>query len=437
MPKADSPGVGATPGPPSARVVAARVVARVLKDGAYLSRALDAELLRHPQMDARERGLASELSYGCIRTHRFLCDALQRHITRKLPSGDPEVFSELLLAAYQVLLLDRVPASAAVNAAVHQVRKKRGPKVAGFANALLRNLVRSGVVASRKDAVLASVPAWFAERIRSSLGDVELALLVGATDSPPPFVARLAASHALPSEWSEAKPCRHAPRAYELARPLSADERRGATWVVQEEGAQLISWALGARPGECVLDACAGRGTKTSLSCETLRGRGTLWATDAHPHKLESLRGEFARLGLEIPELAAVDWTQGQGSVPNLFDRALVDAPCTGSGTVRRRPEILLRLSPEDLARMGALQEAIVRSVTTRLVPGGRLVYAVCSVFPEEGEAVLERVSDILEPAPFDAPALAELTPAGCSELRLLPGVHGTDGYFLASRRRK
>lgn len=437
MSKADSPDVGATHGRPSARIVAARVVARVLKDGAYLSRVLDAELLRHPQMDARERALASELSYGCIRTHRFLCEALERHITRKLPTGDPEVFSELLLAAYQVLLLDRVPPSAAVNAAVHQVRKKRGPKVAGFANGLLRNLVRSGLAANRKDAVLASVPPWFVERIRSSLGDLELALLVGATDTPPPFVARLTGSHALPDEWSEAQPCRYAPRAYELKRSLSADERRGSTWVVQEEGAQLISWALGVRPGDNVLDACAGRGTKTSLLCEVLGGRGTLWAADAHPHKLDSLRDDFTRLGLALPELAAVDWTRGQGTVPDVFDRALVDAPCTGSGTVRRRPEILLRLSPEDAVRMGELQEAIVRSVATRLVPGGRLVYAVCSVFPEEAEAVLERVSDILEPVGFDAPVLAELVPAGGSELRLLPGVHGTDGYFLASRRRR
>ena len=436
MSDARDPGAGGRSAQPSARLIAARVVERVLKDSAYLSRALDAELLRHPQLDARERGLAAELSYGSIRTQRFLCEALEQHAKKKLPKTDAQVLSELLLAAYQVLFLDRVPASAAVNAAVSQVRKKRGPKVAGFANALLRNLVRSEVRADKNEAILGSVPVWFADRIRGSLGDAELRALVGATDAPPPFVARLVAPE-LPAEWSSAKPCRYAPRAFELPVALSAGQRGAPMWVVQEEGAQLCAWALGARPGEAVLDACAGRGTKTSLLWEAMGGQGTLWATDAHPHKLDSLRGDFARLGLPPPELAAVDWTKGQGRVPSVFDRVLVDAPCTGSGTVRRRPEILLRLEPEDPGRMGVLQEAIVRSAATRLVPGGRLLYAVCSVFPEEAEAVLERTSDLFEPVPFDTPVLSELCPPGASKLRLLPHAHGTDGYFLASLRRK
>ncbi len=437
MSKPRDPGAEGGRAQPSARLIAARVVERVLRDGAYLSRALDAELLRHPQLDARERGLAAELSYGSIRTLRFSSDALQQHAAKKLPIGDPQLFSEFLIAAYQVLFLDRVPPSAAVNAAVNQVRKKRGAKVAGFANALLRSLVRSGLQANKTDAVLASVPSWLVERIQSGLGEAELRALVGATEAPPPFVARLAAAGELPPEWAGAKPCRYAPHAFELAGALSAEQRRAATWVVQEEGAQLIAWALGARPGEAVLDACAGRGTKTSLLWEAMQRRGALWATDAHPHKLESLRADFTRLGLAPPELAAVDWTKGQGQVPCLFDRVLVDAPCTGSGTIRRRPEILLRLAPDDPARMSALQEAIVRSAATRLLPGGRLLYAVCSVFPEEGEAVMERTRDLFEPVAFDTPALRELAPAGASELRLLPNAHGTDGYFLASRRLK
>lgn len=437
MSKPRDPGTEGRRAQPNARLIAARVIERVLRDGAYLSRALDAELLRHPQLDARERGLCAELSYGSIRTQRFLRESLEQHATKKLPSGDPELFSELLIAAYQVLFLDRVPASAAVNAAVNQVRKKRGAKVAGFTNALLRSLVRSGLQASKSDAVLASVPAWVVERIQSSLGENELRALVGATEAPPPFVARLATALDLPPEWAGAKPCRYAPRAFELPAALSAEQRRASTWVVQEEGAQLIAWALGARPGEAVLDACAGRGTKTSLLWQVMEGRGALWATDAHPHKLESLRGDFTRLGLPPPELAAIDWTKGQGAVPCLFDRLLVDAPCTGSGTIRRRPEILLRLAPDDPARMSALQEAIVRSAATRLLPGGRMLYAVCSVFPEEGEAVMERTQDLFEPVPFDTPVLGDLVPAGASELRLLPHAHGTDGYFLASRRLK
>lgn len=420
---------------PDARRIASRVVERVLRDAAYLSRALDAELARHPQLSSRDRALCTELSYGSVRTYAFLVTALEKYAKRKLPAKDSELMAELVVAAYQILLLERVPASAAVNAAVSQVRRKRGARVAGFSNGLLRNLARHEPKAERQVAVLASLPSWLHQRL-GTLGREELLALVGA-GAPPPLVARLVGGGTRPPEFASARPCRWACNAFELSGPLTADQRRGRTWVVQEEGAQLIGWALGAGPGDQVLDACAGRGGKTSLLAEILRGNGCLWAVDAHPHKLETLRRDFERLGLDPPRTAAVDWTAGQGPVPHGFQRALVDAPCTGSGTLRRRPELLLRLKPDDPVRMGELQETLVRSVATRLVPGGTLLYAVCSVFEEEAEAVVERVGDILEPTPFASPVVQKLAPAGQSQLRLLPGAHGTDGYFLANLRLK
>jgi 16S rRNA (cytosine967-C5)-methyltransferase len=131
-----------------------------------------------------------------------------------------------------------------------------------------------------------------------------------------------------------------------------------------------------------------------------------------------------------------VDWTIGHGAVPDGFDRVLVDAPCTGVGTLRRRPEILLRLGPEDPARLAALGRQILRAAAGRARPGGRVVYAVCSVLADECESVVESVGDLLAPAPFDAPELAWLAP-DATRFRLLPGSHGTDGYFVASFVRK
>ncbi len=422
---------------PTARSIAALVVERVLKDAAYLSRALDAELQRHPQLEARERALAAELSYGSIRCHGMLVAELSRHAKKRLPNSDPELLSWLLIAAYQVLLLDRVPESAAVNAAVSAVRRRRGTKVAGFANALLRNLCREQREVSRESAVNESVPQWLRARLARDYGEAELSTLVGALGEPAPLTARRVGSEALPTEWASLKPCRFAPRAFELPTGLPTIERGSGGWVVQEEGAQLIGWALGARPGERILDACAGRGAKTSLVWEAMQQTGVLWAADVHPHKLDTLRREFERLGLAEPRVCSVDWTLGQGEVPAGFDRVLVDAPCTGTGTLRRRPELMLRLRPEDPARMARLQEAIVRSAATRLAPGGRFVYAVCSVLREEGEAVVASVSDILEPVPFDSPVIERVQSGHPTTLRLLPWAHGTDGYFLASLRLK
>jgi 16S rRNA (cytosine967-C5)-methyltransferase len=197
----------------------------------------------------------------------------------------------------------------------------------------------------------------------------------------------------------------------------------------------VIALSLGARPGERILDACAGRGQKTTLFSEQVGNTGTVWASDVYPKKLEALSSEYERLQLNPPEVRALDWTVGVGDMPADFDRVLVDAPCTGTGTLRRRPEIAARLLPEDPARLSALAESIVRSAATRVRSGGRLVFAVCSVLEAECEALVERVLDILEPVAFDCTELEALWSAGQapSTFRIGPSRFGTDGYFAAS----
>jgi 16S rRNA (cytosine967-C5)-methyltransferase len=208
-------------------------------------------------------------------------------------------------------------------------------------------------------------------------------------------------------------------------------------FVIQEEGAQLIALSLGVKPGERVLDACAGRGQKTSLLAEQVGPDGSVCATDLHHRKLEALTEELARLGLSGVTTETVDWSRGSGDVNELFDAALVDAPCTGTGTLRRRPEILLRLEPDDPLRLAQLSISILRHVAAHVRSGGRVVYAVCSVLPEEGERVVEAVADCLELVPFEVDCVRAALGEGASMGRLLPGKHGTDGYFLANFRRR
>jgi 16S rRNA (cytosine967-C5)-methyltransferase len=166
---------------------------------------------------------------------------------------------------------------------------------------------------------------------------------------------------------------------------------------------------------------------------EQVGPNGEVWASDSHPKKLEVLAREAERLRLQPARATAVDWTLGPGDVPDGFDRVLVDAPCTGVGTLRRRPEIMGRLTPEDPARLAELQLAILRAAASRARPGGRVVFAVCSVLGEEAEAVVEAVSDVLTPAPFDVDAISALGDASATSLRLTPLRHQTDGYFVAS----
>jgi len=411
------------------------VVERVLGDEAFVAAALDAELRRHPQLDARERALATELGYGTLRVEPVLRARLLAHAPRGVP--DTRVLAELLIAAYQILVLERVPAFAAVDAAVSAVKRARGPRVAGFANAVLRKLAKTGEKLSPSEALTQSVPAWLWQELRASVGDEQAEQLLVADA----FTGlRLKPGASLP-DWVAALPSGRVSKVSRLVRGEGDPRQRPGyaegTFTVQEEGAQAVGLALAVKPGEKVLDACAGRGQKSTLIAERI-GAGRLVACDLYPEKLAALAGETGRLGLPPIETHAVDLSVGQGALPGDFDRVLVDAPCSGTGTLRRRPEILRRLGPEDPARLAALAEKILRSAASRARRGGTVLFSVCSVLRCECEGVVERVVDELEPIPFES--VAELPRDLLTEktsLRLLPGVHGTDGYFMAAFRRR
>lgn len=414
----------------TARTIAATVLERVERDRAYAAAALDAELDRHPQLDRRDRALAAELVYGVLRTKGAILARLARHAPRGLP--DDAVRRHLLIAAYQLLLLDRIPAWAAVDEAVANLRALRGPQVAGFGNAVLRKL--AGERLDPAAAIRESAPRWLLSSLERAVGASEAEALFGADVALGDVWVR-PVGVAPPAWLRDAEPHRTVPTA-RLAPGGDPEKLEGFTdgaFVVQEPGAQLVALALGARPGERVLDACAGRGQKTTLIAERVGASGEVWATDAHPSKLSALGEEAARLKLPAPHTAAVDYTLGAGEVPGDFDRVLVDAPCTGVGTLRRRPEIADRLSTADPGRLGKLATAILRGAAGRARPGGRVVFAVCSVLPDEAESVVAAVSDLLELAPFDAPELGSVIHAEHTSFRLLPRTHGTDGYFVAS----
>ena len=432
--KPAGPAAEQAPRQPNARTIAAKVVQRVLIDEAFVAAALDAELRRHPQLDARERALATELSYGTMRTE----PALRARLFVHAPKGvsDERVLSHLLVAAYQILLLERVPAFAAVDAGVNGVKRERGPRVAGFANAVLRKLAKTGEKLSQAQALRECVPAWLWQDLQQSVGE-EQALALIAGDAFTGLRPRLGAEQ--PDWLRELPEGRVSPSARLIRGEGDPRQKPGfaeGAFTVQEEGAQAIGLGLGVRAGDKVLDACAGRGQKATLIAERI-GNGKLVACDLYPEKLQALAEEAARLGLPDIETRAVDWSVGQGGLPDDFDRVLVDAPCSGTGTLRRRPEILRRLKAEDPARLAELAESILRSAASRAKVGGTVLFAVCSVLERECEAVAGRVADVLEPAPFDAPELPSELVAGKTSLRLLPGLHGTDGYFMACFRRR
>jgi 16S rRNA (cytosine967-C5)-methyltransferase len=438
---------------PNARSIAAHVLDRVYGEDAYAAAVLDAALERYPELDPRERALATEIAYGALRTAPYLEARIAKHAPKGTSKLDRTVRAHLLVAAYQLFCLERVPAFAAVSEAVRQVTRARGKRVGAFANAVLRRASEEAAPldkrATLEEAVRRSISPELRAALVRSIGQVETDALVGAG---------LAASVGLRVRWGEERgacieklrravkgatiePGRVSPLA--IVVQGGRDPEKLASYgegrlAIQEEGAQVVTLALGAAPGETVLDACAGRGNKSALIAEMVGSSGAVDAADLHPQKLERLRLELARLDLSPRATFAVDWTVGAGDVPSGYDRVLVDAPCSGTGTIGRRPDLATRWRPSSVDELRVVQSKILVAAAERAKPGGAIVYAVCSLLREEGEDVVERAraaAPWLEPSPF-AGAAARALAADATTLRVTPRAHGTDGYFLASLRR-
>ena len=449
---------------PTARTVAASVLVRVWKDRAFAAAALDAEVSRAVQLEPRDRALATELVYGSLRLLPWIDARIEKYATRGLGGVDARTHAEMVLSAYQLFFLERVPAFAAVNEAVEAIKLARGAKLAAFANAVLRKLATDAAATKGPslllEAVQASLPDWLRQALIRTLGDDGATAFSAAGIEAPPVGLRVtheAERDAWVKTLAEAVPggTFEAGKVSPLAILARAGGRAeawpgfGRDWSVQEEGSQLVGLSLGARPGDVVLDACAGRGNKALLLARAVMGGtgnvGAIDAVDLYVNKLVRLKLQVAEAAaltheeLPLRDTFAVDWSVGTGDVPAGYDRALVDAPCSGVGTLRRRPDLVLRREPEDLARLASLQAAIVERVATRLRPRGRLVYAVCSVLKEEAEDVVAAILASgagLVAVPFDGEAVRALS-GDQTTLRLLPHVHGTDGYFLASFERR
>ena len=437
---------------PNARSIAAHVVERALGEGAFAAAVLDAAVERFPELDPRERALATELAYGALRTGPYLTERLTRYAIHGARPLEGTVRAHLVVAGYQLLFLYRVPAFAAVSEAVRLVTEARGKRVGAFANAVLRKLAAEATDDKRGALELATrasvAPALWASLSRS-LGESSAAAFIAAT-APPPVGLRIRAGEDR-SAWL-VRLAAHAPRATFApgqVSPLAVLMRGGGDpqklpffregeLGIHEEGAQVIALALGARAGERVLDACAGRGNKTALLAELVGPSGAVDAADQHPSKLARLKAELERSKLAPRATYAVDWTVGPGEVPATYDRVLVDAPCSGTGTIRRRPDLAARWDAAKVPDLAELQVRILVAAAARVKPGGTIVYAVCSLLREECEDV---IAEARRRAPWleEANLSAEWVPAlaNAKTMRLTPHEHGTDGYFLAALQRR
>jgi 16S rRNA (cytosine967-C5)-methyltransferase len=386
----------------SARWVATRVLERVVVEGAYATRALDAELSR-AGLEERDARLATEIVYGALRTLPALEARLAEHLRRGRP--DSFTMAALVGATYQALHLPRVPPFAIVGETVAIVKQKRGERLGGLANAVLRKIVSARPEEPAPPRRLV-VPEWVEKELARGIGADRVEATLALDGHAPPLGLRVQPGidpSALAERIRAAVP-RASLRPSDvvpaclcgtgLGDPRALPGFAEGEFAVQDEGAQLVAALVGARPGERILDACAGHGGKTMMLASQVGPSGHVVAVDLHEAKLQQLKSEAARLGIESARVSTetIDLSVGDGGLEGGFDRVLVDAPCTGLGTLRRRPELLLRLEPRDCQRLAALQYRLLSRVLPLVRPGGVLVYAVCSSSAAEATGVAEKL---------------------------------------------
>ena len=394
-----------------ARRASYEVLLRVFEQDAYADRSFRSAA---EGLDERERAFAQRLAYGSVQRVRTLDHAIESLGRRPVRKLDPPVRAALRLGAYQLGYTDTAP-HAAVNESVELVRRARLERAVPFTNAVLRRLsdgIRPLLAELPDGPLRESYPDWIHEVFVRVLGADGALALMRAMNEPLETVVRLVRGE--PPAGAEPT---EVPGAYRVERVDEALVAAGRIWP-QSRGSQLAGLCSGSQDGERVLDLCAAPGGKTGQL------RGEVTAVEIDPARARELRGNLATMGREDVTVVEADGTDLPPELDG-FDRALVDAPCSGLGVLAQRPDLRWRARP-----LPELQLALLRSAADRVRPGGTIVYSVCTLDPGECEAVVDASGLRVLPLGEDWPAFAH--PSRPEFLLTLPHVHGTSGFFVA-----
>jgi 16S rRNA (cytosine967-C5)-methyltransferase len=406
-----------------------------VESGAFSSILLAAE---EPRLQPSDRALCHELVLGVLRWQLRLDKLVEHFSKRRMESLDLPVRIALRLGLYQLRYLDRIPDSAAVNESVSLVRAARLTSATAFVNAVLRRSIREAEydpAAEVSDpleriAINTSHPAWLIERWAASFGVDEAEAFARANNTVPPttfrviknranepqVLERLTSAGATLERSTVAEGAWRVPGAAPIVRELSL----AGEIYLQDEASQLVPQVLNAKPGDLVLDLCAAPGGKTTLIADRAEDNALIIASDRFPGRLATVIATANLHQLKSIKLLLLDAADKLPFAPRTFDKVLVDAPCSGTGTLRGNPEIRWRLSPSAITAFAEQQKRFLTNAVEVLKPGGRLVYSTCSVELEENEDVIR---EFIRADP-------RLEFVGAS--RTWPHTHGCDGFFIA-----
>jgi 16S rRNA (cytosine967-C5)-methyltransferase len=401
------PSRGKPPIAATARSLAADILDATEKRDAWAEVLLDGALSSHPELAQRDKALTTQLVYGVLR-HRYRLDRyIETGAKRPINKLQSEVVTLLRLGAFQLLNLDRIPASAAVNETVTLAKTRGLPKAAGLVNAVLRAISDGRATPAKPDgdaeelALAHSVPLWLARRWIEDEGLLGATLLAEATTSPPPLFLR--ALDEGPSDErdavlkelqsiGEAGPGSYSPKGVWIrgaGNPRELAPVREGRAIVQGQASQLVPLILAPQPGWRVLDLCSAPGLKTTHLAELVGGEGSVTAVELHQHRAAEVQGLADALGYNNIKVVCADARSFASEEP--FDAILADVPCTGLGILAHAPERKWRITEAQPKELATLQGEILDNAAALLRPGGVLVYSTCTTARAENEAVVEK----------------------------------------------
>ena len=442
--------------PSSPRQLAFLTLRAIHRRGVYTNVALE-KVLGQTNLQREDRGLVTELVYGILRRRRSL-DALIDHLAKKPSHQQPTDLRLILhLGLYQLRYLSQIPAFAAVNSSVELAKDNGLSPLAGVVNGILRQYIR--LAAKNTDplalvlpedpvqrlGVLYSFPDWIVQLWLEQFGWQETEQLCQWFNQPPAIDLRVnilkTNLEEVATAFSEANsivsPVPPLPQALRLREGSRAIQQlpgfQQGWWTVQDSSAQLVTHLLDPQPGEVIIESCAAPGGKATHIAELMGDRGTIWACDSAASRLRKLKENVQRLQLHSLQTCRGD-SRHLPQFTSTADRVLVDAPCSGLGTLHRRPDIRWRQTPEKVEELATLQKELLEQAATWVKPKGILVYATCTLNPRENERVVQGFLQNhphwqIQTPPVQSPAAVFAQKEGW--IKILPHRHQMDGFFM------
>ena len=438
----------------SARETALRVLVSCRTNGAWADAALKAQLNRDG-LSPQDAGLCSRIVYGVMQNQLLLDFYIGAYCSQKPDHLQPPLLDILRMGAYQILYLDKIPDSAAVNESVKLAKLFKRGQASGLVNAVLRKISQNKNNlpaiperdAERYLSIRYSHPKWLVKRLVKLLGREEAECCLAANNEVAPLTVQVnplnTTMEALTAELNAlgvtAKPHDWVSGCLELSGvgDLTAlSPFQEGKFLVQDPAARLVSLIADVKPGQTVLDVCAAPGGKSFSAAFAMENRGRVVSCDLHENKLKRIQEGAARLGLSCVETMAADGRIQKPEWVSAFDTVLVDVPCSGLGIIRKKPDTRYKKA-DDLFALPVIQTAILENAATYVKPGGTLIYSTCTILPEENEQVTDAF--LAEHPDFSREIFTLPSPVGETDgqLTLWPQRHGTDGFYICRMRRK